>query len=325
MPIRVAVLDDYQDVARAYADWSLLPEGTEVEVFRDHVADRVELVRRLQSFDVITAMRERTPFPRPVLEALPKLKLLVTTGMRNASIDLAAAGDLGITVCGTGSSTPPNRPGDPTAELAWGLILAVVRNIPQEDRRVRDGGWQQTVGVDLAGRTLGIVGLGRLGSQVAKVGHAFGMDVLAWSQNLTDEKAQAAGVRAVRKQELFSSADVISIHLVLSDRSRGLIGAAELELMRPTAYLINTSRGPIVDEQALLAALQEGRIAGAGIDVFDREPLPPDDPWRRAPRTVLTPHLGYVTEGTYRAFYAETVECVKAYLAGSPVRVLTAG
>jgi phosphoglycerate dehydrogenase-like enzyme len=322
MTVRVAVLDDYQRVARQYADWDALPADTDVEIFHDHVADHEDLVRRLAPFDVVAAMRERTPFPRRVLEALPRLKLLVTTGMRNASIDLAAATDLGITVCGTGGSSQPTAAVAPTAELTWGLILAVTRNIAQEDRTIRAGGWQQTVGVELAGRTLGVVGLGRLGGQVATIGRAFGMNVLAWSQNLTEEHANAAGAQAVDKQTLFRSSDVITIHLVLSARTRDLVGPEELGLMRPTAYLINTSRGPIVDEATLRAALREGRIAGAGIDVFEREPLPPDDPWRSTPRTVLTPHLGYVTDGTYRAFYTETIECVSAYLAGSPVRVL---
>jgi phosphoglycerate dehydrogenase-like enzyme len=322
MAVRVAVLDDYQDVARVYADWTSLPEGTDVAVFHDHVSDQDELIRRLEPFEVIAAMRERTPFPRRVLEALPNLKLLVTTGMRNASIDLAAASELGVTVSGTESGGQPDQSWGPTAELTWGLIFALARNIPQEDRTIREGGWQRTVGVELAGRTLGVVGLGRLGGQVAAVGKAFGMEVLAWSQNLTEETARAAGVRAVDKRTLFGSSDVISIHLVLSRRTRGLVGAAELGLMRPSAYLINTSRGPIVDEVALQSALREGRIAGAGIDVFDREPLPPDDPWRSVPRTVLTPHIGYVTRGTYETFYAETVENINAYLAGAPVRIL---
>ncbi|QUH01492.1 D-2-hydroxyacid dehydrogenase family protein [Saccharopolyspora erythraea] len=323
MAVRVAVLDDYQRVARDYADWDSLPAS--VEFFHDHVADREELVRRLQPFQVIAAMRERTPFPREVLEALPNLKLLVTTGMRNASIDLAAASELGITVSGTGGSGSADRSWQPTAELTWGLIFAVTRNIPLEDRALREGGWQRTVGVELGGRTLGLLGLGRLGTQVAAIGRAFGMPVIAWSQNLTDEAAEAAGARRVDKEELFASSDILSIHTVLSRRTRGLVGAAELALMRPTAYLINTSRGPIVDEAALREALHAGRIAGAGIDVFEREPLPADDPWRGVPRTVLTPHLGYVTEGTYRAFYTDTVESIGAFLEGAPVRVLNEG
>ncbi|MCI2419963.1 D-2-hydroxyacid dehydrogenase family protein [Saccharopolyspora sp. K220] len=320
MTVRVAVLDDYQDVARDYADWDALP--AQVEVFHEHLTDPAELVRRLEPFEVIAAMRERTPFPRQVLQALPNLKLLVTTGMRNASIDLAAARELGIVVSGTGHGSGPSWAA--TAELTWGLILALLRHIPQEDRTVREGGWQRTVGHEVAGRTLGVLGLGRLGTQVAKVGQAFSMDVIAWSQNLTDEAAAAAGVRRVDKDELFRAADVLTIHTVLSERTRGVVGAAELALMRPTAYLINTSRGPIVDEAALQEALREGRLAGAGIDVFGREPLPVDDPWRTTPRTVLTPHLGYVTDGTYRSFYPETVEDIRAYLDGSPIRVLNA-
>lgn len=322
MASRVAVLDDYQGVAREYADWGVLPPDTEVEVFTGHIADRDELVRILEPFDVVAAMRERTPFPRHVLEALPNLKLLVTTGMRNASIDLQAASELGVTVCGTGSGARTGQAWGPTAELTWGLILALARNIPREDRVIREGGWQQTVGTELTGRTLGIVGLGQLGRQVAAVGRVFGMDTIAWSQNLAQETAEAAGTRAVAKQELFRSADVVSIHLQLSARTRGLVGAAELDLMHREAYLVNTSRGAIVDEEALRTALREGRIAGAGIDVFEREPLPADDPWRSTPRTVLTPHIGYVTEGTYGNFFAETVEDVRSYLAGSPVRVL---
>ncbi|MGP4019872.1 D-2-hydroxyacid dehydrogenase family protein [Saccharopolyspora sp. 5N708] len=322
MTVRVAVLDDYQDVARDYADWSALP--AQVEVFNEHLTDPAELVRRLEPFEVIAAMRERTAFPRQVLEALPNLKLLVTTGMRNASIDMVAARELGIVVSGTGNGGG-DRSWGPTAELAWGLIFALLRHIPQEDRMIREGGWQRTVGQEVAGRTLGVLGLGRLGAQVASVGRVFGMDVIAWSQNLTDEAAAAVGVRRVTKDDLFRASDVLTIHTVLSERTRGLIGAAELALMRPTAYLINTSRGPIVDEAALQDALREGRLAGAGIDVFGREPLPVDDPWRSTPRTVLTPHLGYVTDGTYQVFYPEIVENISAYLQGSPIRVLNAG
>ncbi|MDA3626373.1 D-2-hydroxyacid dehydrogenase family protein [Saccharopolyspora sp. WRP15-2] len=320
--VRVAVLDDYQGVARDYAEWDSL--SAQVEFFHEHVEDPDELVRRLAPFEVVAAMRERTRFPREVLAALPNLKLLVTTGMRNAAIDMRAASELGIVVSGTGSGES-DRAWAPTAELTWGLIFALLRKIPEEDRLIREGGWQGGVGVEVDGRTLGVLGLGRLGSQVATVGRAFGMDVIAWSQNLTDEAAAAAGARRVDKDELFAASDVLTIHTVLSKRTRGLVGAAELALMRPTAYLINTSRGPIVDEAALQAALREGRLAGAGIDVFAQEPLPADDPWRSTPRTVLTPHLGYVTENTYRAFYADTVECIAAYMQGEPVRVLNAG
>lgn len=317
MAARVAVLDDYQGVARQYADWDSLP--AEVVFFHDTV-DSAELVHRLETFDVVALMRERTPMPRELLAALPQLRLLVTTGGRNASIDLDAATELGITVCGTGG--PAGAGLAATAELTWGLVLALVRAIPAEDHRVREGGWQRTVGVGLGGRTLGLVGLGNLGSQVATIGRTFGMRVLAWSRNLTDEAATAAGAERADKAELFRSSDVISVHTVLSERSRGLIGAGDIALMKPTAYLVNTSRGPIVDEAALRTALHEGHIAGAGIDVFDREPLPADHPWRSTPRTVLTPHLGYVTEETYGSFYPETVEDIRAFLDGAPIRVI---
>jgi phosphoglycerate dehydrogenase-like enzyme len=314
---RIAVLDDYQSVAADYCDWSQLPEPAEVVEFHDAVADPDALVARLRSFDVVIAMRERTRFSREVLERLPDLRLLVTTGRRNKSIDVEAATERGITVSGTGIL--PNG----TAELTWGLILAVARHIPQEDASVRAGGWQETVGTDLAGARLGIVGLGGQGSQVARIGLAFGMDVVAWSENLTDERAAEVGVRRVDKDELFGTSDVVTVHTLLSKRTRGLIGADDLGRMKPTAILVNTSRGPIVDQQALLDALQGGRIAGAGLDVFDEEPLPKDHPLRTAPRTVLTPHLGYVTRDTYEIFYREAVEDVAAWIAGSPLRVLT--
>jgi phosphoglycerate dehydrogenase-like enzyme len=320
MGVRVAVLDDYQDVARGYADWSALP--AEVDVFHDHVADHDLLVRRLQPYQVVSAMRERTPFPRALLEALPNLGLLVTTGMRNDSIDLVAATECGVTVCGTGGGSSPSVSGSSTAELTWGLILALARDIPTEERNLRAGDWQRSIGAGLAGRTLGLVGLGRIGSQVAAIGRAFDMSVLAWSENLTDETAERAGARRVDLNDLFASSDVVSIHTKLSPRTRGVVGAEQISLMHAGSYLVNTSRGPIVDEAALQTALHEGRIAGAGLDVFDREPLPADDPWLDVPRTVLTPHLGYVTEGNYAAFYADTVECIGAYLAGTPVRVL---
>ncbi|HEV7211821.1 MAG TPA: D-2-hydroxyacid dehydrogenase family protein [Blastococcus sp.] len=313
---RIAVLDDYQSVASTYADWSRLPEAVEVVAFHDHVAGEDALVARLAPFDVVVAMRERTPFPRTVLDRLPNLKLLVTTGMRNKSIDVAAAGELGVAVCGTGSQATA------TAELTWGLILAVLRHIPQEDATVRAGGWQHTLGGDLAGARLGVVGLGRLGSQVARIGQAFGMDVVAWSQNLTDERAAEHGVRRVEREELFATSDVVTVHLLWSRRTRGLIGAADLNRMKPTAVFINTSRGPIVEEQALVDALWNGTIAGAGIDVYDQEPLPADHPMRTLPRTVLTPHLGYVTRGTYEVFYADAVDDVAAWMSGTPIRTL---
>jgi phosphoglycerate dehydrogenase-like enzyme len=274
------------------------------------------VVERLRPFDVVMAMRERTPFPRERLERLPNLRLLVTTGMGNAAIDTAAARELGITVAGTGG-TPTH-----TAELTWGLILALARHIPAEDRAIRDGGWQHTVGLELARLTLGVIGLGRLGSQVARIGQAFGMEMIGWSHNLDPEHARGLGVTPVTQEELLRRADVVTIHVRLGDRSRGLIGAAELALMKPSALLINTSRGPIVDEAALVAALHAGDIAGAGLDVYDVEPLPPDHPLRRAPNTVLTPHVGYVTSAGYRAFYEDAVEDVAAFLRGDPIRVI---
>lgn len=316
MPLHIAVLDDYQQVARRFGPWERLPQGSEVVVFHDHLADQDAVVRRLLPFEVVVAMRERTPFPRTVLEALPNLRLLVTTGMGNAAIDLAAAKALGITVTGTGGVAPA------TAELTWGVILALARHIPEEDGNVRGGGWQRTVGVDLAGQTLGVIGLGNLGKRVAAVGLAFGMDVVAWSQNLTVGAAAVVGVRAVTKEDLLREADIVTIHLRLSERTRGLLGDAELRLLKPTALLINTSRGPIVEEAALLAALREGRLAGAGLDVYEVEPLPADHPLRTAPRTVLTPHLGYVTEATYEVFYRDAVADIVAFAEGMPIRVL---
>jgi phosphoglycerate dehydrogenase-like enzyme len=302
---RVAILDDYQDVARAFGDWDSL--AAEVVAFHDHLDGDDEVVERLQPFDVVMAMRERTPFTRERLERLPNLRLLVTTGMGNAAIDTEAARELGITVAGTGG-TPTH-----TAELTWGLILALARHIPAEDRAIRAGGWQHTVGLELAGLTLGVIGLGRLGSQVARIGQAFGMEVIAWSQNLDTP---------LTKEELLRRSDIVTVHVRLSERTRGLIGAAELARMKPTALLINTSRGPIVDEAALLAALHGGEIAGAGLDVYDVEPLPPDHPLRSAPNTVLTPHVGYVTSAGYTAFYGDAVEDIAAFLRGDPVRVI---
>jgi phosphoglycerate dehydrogenase-like enzyme len=316
MTMRVAVLDDYQNVARSFAQWDRLPPGSDLVVFNDHVDATEAVIQRLWPFDVVAAMRERTPFPRSVLERLPNLRLLVTTGMGNASIAMTAARELGITVCGTGGLHSP------TAELTWGLILSLVRQIPLEGQSIRDGGWQRTVGLELAGHTLGVIGLGNLGKRVAVVGKAFGMDVIAWSQNLQAAVAESVGARAVTKEELLRRADIVTIHLKLSERTTGLVGDAELRLLKPSAYLVNTSRGPIIDERALLAALREGRIAGAGLDVYDVEPLPLDHPFRSAPRTVLTPHVGYVTRGTYEIFYQETVEDIIAFAAGTPIRVL---
>ncbi len=313
---RVAIPDDYQGVALRMADWGRLPAETEVVVFRDHLADLGAVAARLAEFDVVMAMRERTPFPRALLERLPRLRLLVTAGMRNAAIDITAASERGILVCGTAGLPYP------TAELTWALILSLVRRIPTEDRATREGRWQETVGLGLNGKTLGVLGLGTLGSRVARVGRAFEMPVLAWSQNLTAERAAEVGATLVGRDELLARADVVTIHLVLSERTRGLIGARELALMKPSAYLVNTSRGPIVDEAALVRALRDGALAGAGLDVFDEEPLPLDHPLRRLPNTAITPHLGYVTEETYRIFYGQAVEDIEAYLRGAPIRVL---
>lgn len=315
-PVRVAVLDDYQGVAAAYADWAeRLPEA-EVEYVRDHVADPDRLVELLAPFDVVVVMRERTPLPQAVLERLPSLRLLVTTGMRNASIDLAAARERGVVVSGTRA-----HPWS-TAELTWALILGLMRNVPAEDARVRAGGWQQEVGRDLTGETLGVIGLGRQGAHVAAVGAAFGMDVVAWSPNLTEERAGAGGARLVGKDELFATARVATVHLVLSDATRGIVDEAALRLMRADAYLVNTARALLVDQTALRSALEEGWIAGAGLDVFEVEPLPPDHWLRSAPRTLLSPHMGYVSDRNYQVFYGDAVEDVRAFLDGAPVRVL---
>lgn len=316
MPMRVAVLDDYQQVAGELADWSGRLPGAETVFFPRHLADRDELVAALEPFDVVVAMRERTAFPREVLQRLPRLRLLVTTGMRNASLDLAAAAEFGVLVCGT-RSHPTG-----TAELTWAMILGLVRRVADDDAAVRAGGWQQRIAPDLAGEVLGVVGLGRLGAQVAAVGAAFGMDVVAWSPHLTAERAARGGARAVTKDELFATAKVATVHMVLADDTRGIVGDAELGAMRPDAYLVNTSRFGLVDEGALRRALEAGRPAGVGLDVFDTEPLP-DGHWlRSAPRTLLSPHMGYVTDRTYRIFFTDAVEDIAAWRAGAPVRTL---
>ncbi len=311
----IAVLDDYQHAAEGMADWSSL-EGCTTTFFHEHIADPDALVEALQPFEIVAAMRERTAFPRSVLERLGNLRLLVTTGPFNAAIDIDAATELGITMSGTlGTPTP-------TPELTWALILALARQVPREDAAIRAGKWQVSVGTELAGRTLGLLGLGRQGMQVAPVGRAFGMDVVAWSPNLTTERAEAVGARLVTKDELFRHSDFVSVHLVLSERSRHLVGEVELRMMQPTAYLVNTSRGPLVDQAALVRALHEGWIAGAGLDVYDVEPIEPDNPLLGAPNTVLTPHLGYVADKNYRVFYGNIVEDIAAYLAGSPIRLV---
>jgi phosphoglycerate dehydrogenase-like enzyme len=315
-PVQIAVLDDYQEVAAHYGPWEALGDAAEATFFHDHIVNDGVVRDLLGEFEVIVAMRERTPFTSERLASLPNLKLLVTTGMANASIDMDAAREQGVVVCGTASLPSP------TAELAWGLFIALTRNVLEEDARIRGGGWQRTIGPELAGRTLGLIGLGRLGRRMARIAAAFEMVVIAWSENLTQESAAEAGVWAVSKDELLARADVVSIHTRLSDRTRGLIGARELALMKPGAVLVNTSRGPIVDEDALLAALIEGTIGGAALDVYGVEPLPKDHPLRGAPRTLLTPHLGYVSDGTYDVFYREAVENIAAWLGGEPLRVL---
>ncbi|MDJ0896773.1 MAG: D-2-hydroxyacid dehydrogenase family protein [Alphaproteobacteria bacterium] len=315
--MRIAVLDDYQGVAQAFADWSALPDDAEVVLFREAIGHEDAVAERLQDFEIICAMRERTPFPATLLRRLPNLKLLVTTGMRNASIDLEAAGACGVMVCGTAS------PAHATAELAMGLVLALARGIVSEAQSVRAGGWQVGVGRDVRGATLGIIGLGRLGGTVARMAEGFGMRLVAWSQNLTEARAAECGATLLTKEQLLAEADFVTIHLRLSDRSRGLIDRAALSLMKADAYLINTSRAPIVDTEALVDALRTKQIAGAALDVHDEEPLPPDAPLRQIENLLLTPHIGYVTRETYEVFYRETVEAVAAYLAGNPVRVLT--
>jgi len=318
--MRLSILDDYQGVALAMADWSAVrARGIEIAVERHPFADQGAAVRALADSEIVAAMRERTPFPKGLLDRLPKLKLLITTGMRNASFDMAAARERGVTVCGTGG---PGGGNEDTAELAWGLILGAARRIAEDHQFMRQGGWQTRVGHRVAGKTLGLLGLGRLGSAVGRVGLAFGMKAIAWSQNLTAEKAAAQGVERVDKDELFRRADILSVHLVLSERSRGLVGARELGLMKPSAILVNTSRGPILDSGAVIAALEAGKLAYAGFDVYDQEPLPIDHPLRRAPNVILTPHIGYVTDENYRTSYPQIVEDVLAYLDGKPVRVI---
>jgi phosphoglycerate dehydrogenase-like enzyme len=313
---RIVLLDDYQGIALDYGGWDRVPDEWEKVALCQHIADPDELVEALAGAEIVLAMRERTQFPASTLDRLPDLKLLITTGMGNVAIDIPAAQRNGVVVCGTGGHGPA------TAELSWALILALARKVPAEDANMRRGGWQTTIGTDLAGTTLGLVGLGNLGKRMVPVAKAFGMDVIAWSTNLDPEAARAAGAEPVTKDELFERSDFVSIHYKLSDRSRGLIGAADLALMKSSAFLVNTSRGPIVDTNALLDALEAGTIAGAGIDVYDTEPLPADHALRSAPRTIITPHLGYVTEDTYMVFFNDAVEDVLAYLAGDPVRVL---
>lgn len=314
--MRIAILDDYQNISRQFADWSRLPAGCELSVFTDHEPDPVKLQARLAPFQILCVMRERTPLPAALLAQLPELRLIVTSGMKNAAIDVGAAQAQGIVVCGTPS------PGHATAELTLAFILACARGLVPENRSVREGGWQVGLGRDLRGATLGIIGLGRLGAQVAGFGKALGMEVLAWSQHLSETRAAEVGVNRVDKTTLLQQSDFITLHLRLSERTHHLIDAEDLALMKADAYLINTSRGPIVNTEALLQALQQRRIGGAAIDVYDEEPLARDHPLRALDNALLTPHVGYVTRETYAVFYQETLEAVLAFLAGQPIRVL---
>ena len=306
--MKIAILDDYQNVALKMADWSALSGRAEITVFNDHLADPSALVERLLPFDIVCVMRERTPLPREVLQHLPRLKLVASTGSRNASIDTGAAKELGITVTATRYRSSP------TIELTWALILASLRGVVHENNSIRNGGWQKSVGQDLSGKILGVVGLGNIGGQVARIGLAFGMKIIAWSQNMTPEIAEAAGAKLVSKDELFRQADVVTIHLILSGRTKGLVGAAELGLMKPSSRLINTSRGPIVDEPSLIKALRSHAIAGAAIDVFEEEPLPAQHPFRSMDNVLATPHIGYVSESLYRTFYGDSLANITAWL-----------
>jgi phosphoglycerate dehydrogenase-like enzyme len=306
--MKVAILDDYQDVALRLADWSAVRRRAEITVFNDHLADPAAVAERLRPFDVVCVLRERTPLSRDILQQLPRLKLIASTGPRNAAIDMRAAAERGIIVTATGYESTP------TIELSWALILASARHLAREAASVRDGGWQRRIGANLRGKCLGVMGLGNIGKEVARIALAFGMTVIAWSQNLTREIASAAGATLVDKDALFRQADIVTIHLILSRRTSGLIGAAELALMKPTAWLINTSRGPIVDQGALIEALQARRIAGAALDVFDVEPLPADHPFRRLDNVLATPHVGYVTEELYRTFYGDAAASIAAWL-----------
>ena len=317
--LRCAVLDDYQNVALSSADWTALADRVDVRVLNRHVGGEDELASLIGDCDIVMVMRERTPMTRSLLSRLPTLTLLVTTGMRNASIDLDAMRERGVTVCGTASRS------EPPAELTWALILGLARQVNQESAAFRArGAWQSTIGADLCGRTLGVIGLGNIGTRVARVGNAFDMRVLAWSENLTAARARDAGVEfAPSKNDLLAQSDFVTLHLVLSPRTRGLLGETDLRRMKPTAYLINTSRAPIVDQPALLRALRENWIAGAGLDVFEQEPPDADHPLRSLPNVLATPHLGYVSQANYRTYYGEAVEDIAAFLNGTPVRVLT--
>ncbi len=318
MALRCAILDDYQNVALKLADWTPIRDRVDLTVFDQPFASAADAISALQDFEIVCAMRERTPFPGDVLSALPKLKLLLTSGMRNASFDLETAKQRGVTVCGTGNV------GNPTAGLAIGLMLELTRKIGFENARMKAGeAWQVTVGQDVEGKTLGVVGLGKLGTKVALIAKALGMNVKAWSTNLTKETCDAAGVAYATKEELFATSDVITIHTVLSARSKGLVSRDDLARMKPTSYLINTARGALVDEGALLELLQQRRIAGAGLDTYSQEPLPVDHPLRKLDNVVITPHLGYVTEENYRRYYEDMVDGIAAWLKGAPVRLIS--
>jgi phosphoglycerate dehydrogenase-like enzyme len=315
--LRCAILDDYLNISLKLADWSRIEDRVDVTVFNQPFASPDSTVSALKDFEIILAMRERTPFPRAMFEQLPKLKLLITSGMRNAAIDMAAAKDKGVVVCGT------NWPRDPTAALTMGMILELTRNIGRENARMHAGEYlQKHVGIEIDGKTLGVVGLGKLGAKVSTIAKTFGMNVIAWSPNLTAERCKEVGVGYATKEELFSTADIITIHMVLSDRSRGLVGAAELGRMKPTSFIVNSARGPIIDEMALLETLKARKIAGAAVDVFSVEPLPVDHPFRKLDNLVLTPHLGYVTQETFIAHYTQMVEGIDGWFKGEPVRKL---
>ncbi|MBE9461455.1 D-2-hydroxyacid dehydrogenase family protein [Dyadobacter subterraneus] len=307
--IKIAVLDDYQNAALQMADWTALEKVSEITVFNNHLFGQEEIVQRLKPFDVICLMRERTPVSRELLSKLPNLKLIVSTGFRNASIDSSAVNELGIQLENTGYI------GSGAPELTWALLMAIARKIPQENASVKNGGWQNTIGTDLKGKTIGIIGLGNIGDKIASIAHVFDMNVIAWSENLTEEKAEANGAKLVSKAYLFQNADFVTVHLVLSERSKGIIGAADLALMKPSAYLINTSRGPLIDENALIDALKQNKIAGAALDVFETEPLPADHPFRTLDNVLATPHIGYVTEDTYKLFFEDTVKIIENWIA----------
>jgi phosphoglycerate dehydrogenase-like enzyme len=317
--LKIAILDDYHGVASAYADWSVLGPQASVQVFREYLPE-ARRAAALQPFDVLVIMRERTPFPAELINALPNLRLLVTTGLRNNSVDMAACKARGIVVCGAPGA---NNALNATAELAWTLLLGLFKNLCKEDANMRQHGlWQTGMPLPLTGKRLGVLGLGKLGSAAAQVGRAFGMDVVAWSPNLTPERAEKGGAKYVDKQEFFATADAITVHLILSASTRNVVDAAALAAMKPSAFLVNTSRAGLVDQAALLDALRNKRIGGAGLDVFETEPLPPEDPFRKLDNVILTPHLGYVSEDNFREFYKNAVEAIKAWAAGSPIKVL---